>query len=90
MRVGFVWGVCDCEVGVVRKTDQGGEEGGGGGKAGWSRSMVRARGSVKERYRKGPSAPPWGTPLPGSRKGVRLAPLRTGYLQVRMYLEVKL
>ena len=25
--MGFVWGVCDCEVGVVRKAHQGGEEG---------------------------------------------------------------
>ena len=27
--MGFVWGLCDCEVGVVRKTHQGGEEGSG-------------------------------------------------------------
>ena len=25
--VGFVWGVCNCEVGVVRETHQGGDEG---------------------------------------------------------------
>ena len=42
------------------------------------------------RYRKGAPAPPWGTPLPGSRKGVRPAPVRTVYLRVRVYLEVKL
>ena len=41
-------------------------------------------GSVTRRYRKGPSAPPWGTPLPGSRKGVRPPPVRTVYLRVRM------
>ena len=33
---------------------------------------------------KGPSAPPGGTPLPGSRKGVRPAPVRTVYLRMRM------
>ena len=42
------------------------------------------------RYRKSPSAPPWGTQLPGSRKGLRPAPVRTVYFRVRMYLEVKL
>ena len=47
-------------------------------------SIARARGSVTTRYRKGPSAPPWGTPLPGSRKGSRPAPVRTVYLRVRM------
>ena len=25
--MGFVWGVCDCEIGIVRKAQQGGEEG---------------------------------------------------------------
>ena len=25
--IGFVWGVCDCEVGVVREARQGGEQG---------------------------------------------------------------
>ena len=25
--MGFVWGVCDCEVGVIREAHQGGEEG---------------------------------------------------------------
>ena len=44
----------------------------------------RPRGGVTRRYRKGSSAPPWGTPLPGSRKGVRAAPVRTVYLQLRM------
>ena len=28
------------------------------------------------------SARPWGTPLPGSRKGLRPAPVRTVYLRV--------
>ena len=51
--------------------------------------MVRARGSVVRTYRKGPSPPLWGTPMTGSRKGVRPAPVRTVYLLVRMYLEVK-
>ena len=51
---------------------------------------MRDRGSVTRRYRKGPSAAPWETPLPGSRKGVKPGPMRTVYLQVLMYFEVKL
>ena len=41
-------------------------------------------GSVTRRYRKGPSAPPLGTPLCGSWKGVRHAQVRTAYSRVRM------
>ena len=80
---GFLWGVCGREVGVVRKAQQGGEEG-----VGCVGRVIlfdcEGQGECHEEVQEGPSAPPWGTPLPGSRKGVRPAPVRTVYLRVQM------
>ena len=87
--VGFVRDVCDCDVGVVRQTHQAGEE--GVGRVGRVVPLdVEGQGQCHEEVQEGAFCSSLGDALPGSRKGVSPAPVRTVYLWLRMYLEVKL
>ena len=48
------------------------------------------QGECHEEVQEGPFAPSWGILLPGHRQGLRPALVRTVYLRVRMYLQVRL